>query len=771
MDFTSYTDEQAQVIRHPAGHAKVSAGPGSGKTHTLVGRVRYLLEQGIDPRRVLVLMFNKSARDNFEARLKRATRHGALLPEIRTYHSFGHTLCERLAKARKMRHAKLLAEEWRIKKYARDVFMAAGKDAGVPNDVIYNPDNFENFLAYVDACKACLDPFEVTFASLRLSADCRFFVEALRRFEDLRVQERFRTYADLLYDPAICMLNDASAVALCQDRFESITVDEFQDTSPVQMALLRWTAGKRAEVMVIGDPDQCIYEWRSARPEIMLREFDVAFPNTTTYALTRTFRFGHRLALAANQVITSNKQRDDRLCVSDAGAPDTRVEMMPDTVSAAELTRGWQSNGGALRDIAVLVRTYAMASLIELDLLENKVPYRLEGGESVVHSKVTEAVLGWAMVSLDGLSNLNRVSLKPVLSALLAFPPLGLTKTQVEVLIAEMVTTPSMIPDILRQAAIEARPAAATACRLRASLWSRLAYRRKGDEMAAPLLEMVFLETGAEEYFMRSGTVDNAADKIALMEGLVQFCRRRGLTVRGFVDLFNELRGRSALTDDDAILITSLHRAKGLEFPMTILPGLREGSFPPKVVGRNVLSLNFEDERRLFFVGLTRATHRCVLLHPDDDELLASGERGRLKASGRGAASRFLYEAGVPLANRCIDAIASAPSQPIEVEDAVIANRYLETVGSSLRLVGKQAAPGRASPFQDPTQRGAPAGYSFLGVDLQVGQQVVHPTFGMGRISGFEQDGQIAVVGFGPSFQFEKWLRPEAAIQAGMKPV
>lgn len=774
MDLSRFTTEQQQVVRHAVGHAKVSAGPGSGKTATMIGRIQFLLEQGADPTRILVLMFNKSASVSFQSKLEKACGK-VPLPQVRTYHSFGMTLCDRLVKAGKMRYAKLLTDDFKIQGFLRDAFHRAAAQAGVPNDILFNPDTFESFQTYVEACKACLDSFDTTFKNLKFGADYRFFIGAINDFERVRKEEGFRTFSDLLYDPAIAMLNDPSAVAQVTDRFMSIVVDEFQDTNPVQMAILIWIAGTRADVCVIGDPDQTIYAWRSSRPEIMLREFDEAFKGAAHYSLSRTFRFGHRLALAANNLITANRERDDRLCISDASTPDTTVELQPDTVSVAHIAQQWVSRGRQLREIAILPRTYSMAAPIELDLLENHIPYRIEGADSVVHSKITEALLAWAMVSVDGMSSLTKAAFRTALSSMLSMPPLGLTKTQVEVILSEMVSAPLLVPDILRQAATDARPKAATSCRTRALLWNKLASRRRGDEMAAPLLSLVLDESGAEEYFAKATTTEGASDKLALAAGLVMFCQRKALTIRGFIDLFTDLRTRSAFKEDDSILVTSIHRAKGLEYPLVIVPSMREGQFPPTVPGRTSTSNNFEDERRLFFVAITRAQERCIILHPDDPELAVAGDRGRARHAAYAPTSRFVFEACVSLANRVADAIHSPPAKPIQAEDHQISNRYLEAIESPLRIhPTAQPAPtkarDRSSPFSDPTKKGGPNAVHLFGFDFWVGQMVTHPAFGDGKVSEFIQDGKIIVIGFGPAFQNQKWLQPQTAVNTGLRP-
>lgn len=774
MDLNRFTAEQQQVIRHGVGHTKVSAGPGSGKTSTMVARIQYLLEQGADPTRILVLMFNKSASVGFQSKLEKACGK-VPLPQVRTFHSFGMTLCERLVKAGKMRHARLLTDDFQIQGFLRDAFHRSAAQSGVPNDILFNPETFESFQAYVEACKACLDSFDETFRNLKLGPDYRFFIGALRDFEGVRKQEGFRTFSDLLYDPALAMSKDESAVALLRNRADQIVVDEFQDTNPVQMAILIWIAGTRADVCVIGDPDQSIYGWRSSRPEIMLREFDEAFQGATHYSLSRTFRFGHRLALAANNVIVANRERDDRICISDASTPNTTVELMPDTVSVAHLAQKWVASGRQLREITILPRTYSMAAPIELDLLENHIPYRIEGADSVVHSKITEALLAWAMVSVGAMSSQTKIAFRTALAALFSLPPLGLAKTQVEVILSEMVSAPLLVSDILRQAATDARPKAATSCRTRALLWNKIANRRRGDEMAAPLLSLILDESGAEEYFAKSTTTEGASDKLALAAGLVMFCQRKALTIRGFIDLFTDLRNRSTFKEDDSILVTSIHRSKGLEWPLVIVPSMREGQFPPTVPGRTSISNNFEDERRLFFVAITRAQERCVILHPEDPELSASGDRGRAHHAALAPTSRFVYEACVPLANRIADALETPTPVPIQAEDHQVSNRYLEVIDSSLRVQPSAQAStpkgrDKSSPFSDPTKKGSPSAIHLFGYDFWAGQLVNHPAFGDGKVVEFIQDGKIIVIGFGPAFQNQKWLQPLTAINTGLRP-
>jgi DNA helicase II / ATP-dependent DNA helicase PcrA len=151
----------------------------------------------------------------------------------------------------------------------------------------------EEFLTFLDRVKGTVLGAEAVLAGLRLPARYGYFIRAFELFEKIRYQQKIRFYADLIHEPLLAMRADPALAAWVADRVEHIIVDEYQDINEAQQQLLKILAGKRAKVMVVGDVDQCIYEWRGAQPEYITSRFQQDFPGPANYLLSFTFRYGH----------------------------------------------------------------------------------------------------------------------------------------------------------------------------------------------------------------------------------------------------------------------------------------------------------------------------------------------------------------------------------------------------------------------------------------------------------------------------------------------
>src|SRR5690606_27811439 len=204
--------------------------------------------------------------------------------------------------------------------------------------------------------------------------------------EDWRKHERRISYADMLYEPVQAIRQHQELQALVGNKMDIILVDEYQDTNEVQHDLLTYVAGTRAQVTVVGDPDQTIYEFRGARPEFLLQRFRHQFPNAQELTLTYSFRYGHRVALLANHLITHNRERNDVLCRAHPDNPATSIQLLetqdePQAILAflqQFVPRHPQQQNDAgvpLQDVAVLVRVWSQAVNIELALLAADIPY------------------------------------------------------------------------------------------------------------------------------------------------------------------------------------------------------------------------------------------------------------------------------------------------------------------------------------------------------------------------------------------------------------
>ena len=446
------TDEQLRITNHSGGHARVSAVAGSGKTTTMVARVGQLLQQGVGADQLMILMFNKSARDSFaEAMHHRLSSSARQLPEVRTFHSLGMRLVNSFTRRGALPAFSLVTEEYVQEKLARQVANEVYREEQ-HNDGWLAGDEVEEFLTFIDRVKSTVADAAEVFKKLDLSARYSYFVKAFELFEKVRRQRKIRFYADLIHEPLMAMLADGELAAWVTDRVEHIIVDEYQDINEVQQQLLKILAGSRARVMVVGDVDQCIYEWRGARPEYITTRFQLDFPNPENYQLSYTFRYGHQLSLAANHLISGNRKRDRKLCISHQTTKKTTISCLEEQKNhpAVPVLEKWREQGRSLREAVVLVRLFAQSVPVELALLEAGISYRLEGNAQVFDCPEVLALTGYLHLVLGTIDGEDRHNREQLFTAMLSQPHLGIKREDMALLVQNIAENPHAAIDVLR---------------------------------------------------------------------------------------------------------------------------------------------------------------------------------------------------------------------------------------------------------------------------------------------------------------------------------
>ena len=677
----SFTQEQLAVVRHEGGHAIVGAVAGSGKTHTMVERVLHLTRSGVDPRRILVLMFNKSAQEDFERRLTTACAREGLAPaEVQTFHGFGLRLSRRLIDAGLLEGATLLTDRYQLRKMARDVLMTVNQESGEDDQLDLNFEVVTEFLDAIDILKGELYPTPDERWSVAVRSVDKRFVRGFALFEDARRERGVRLFADLIYDPVMAGLAEPQIEKYIGGRYSHVIIDEFQDINEAQMTLIRLVAGQRARVMAVGDDDQTVYRWRGAKPDYMTSLFDKEFPGATRYTLSHTFRYGHRLSLLANFVITRNTNRTDKICVSGTEQQteiDVRLVHGNPGSEVLKIVKDWIEAGRAPQDVAVLVREYAHSISTEVSLLQNGVPYRLVGAPPFFDRAEVLGLRAYLQLAAGGLSAVESVEKRMrLIQALLTTPTLYLRKDAVETIAEAVAQSPDDLLSVTESFFRGDRKAMPYTRdrRLRAiETWRWVmgfGTKRSADVLLAEILTRTKLQLEIEK---NVPDPREAAEKVRMVAQVVKLARERKESPADFVLFLNQLAADygAAEASTDRVLITSCHRSKGLEWPLVILPELADGSFP--VVREGTGDEELEDERRLFYVAVTRAKERLALLAPMDQALIRASRTGKSVAPEKPLASRFLFEANVGVA---IEGLETARKVVPDVRCARIIERY-----------------------------------------------------------------------------------------------
>ncbi|HSO83914.1 ATP-dependent helicase [Thiocapsa sp.] len=719
-----YTDEQLRAIEHAGGHSLTFAVAGSGKTQMLIGRVRFLLEQGVPPERIRVLAFNKAAAREIKERLASALPVSFQAPKVSTFHSLGLSLIALFERHGLLPRLRLEENEGVEKRLVREAALAAIKEEHA--DDYPSQDDLEAFRIFIGLVKSDIRTPRDAFKAFRIPSNYGYFIRAFDRFETARKRAGLRFFADLLSEPATLMMTHPDALALVTNKLDVVVVDEFQDVSRIQVELLVRLIGTRATLNAVGDDSQCIYVWRGSRPEFMGEDFEHFFPGVTRYTLSKTFRFGHRVSLAAGMLIENNRNRVPTLCVSALSTPDTGIDVVRgeaagDQSAVVDVIERWCGDGRRPGECAVLARLWAQTLGLELALMDRGIPYFKPKGDLLTDRDVV-GLLGWLRLA-DG-SLFADARAPEIIGAMLTTPTLWLPAKTVADLAESIARQPERARTRLLEVATQTRkPYLAAKIRARADLWSEVP--SWSGLPAAEALRLYALRTDLTESFARSASRDAATEKEIAYRTLLGAALRTRASVGGFLAHLDALRpaSRREAAGRDVILLSTIHQAKGLEWPLVIAAGLEEGQFPSD-------RSDPEEERRLAYVAFTRAKERLVLVIPPDERFDAAwqGRASRGPGSSRTPASRFVFEArlrtavsvGGVVSKRLsgTDPQAKLPDAPAEA--SALLNRYLEAVGIPDRYAVPKAHPAASSGDGSPL--------------WAVNDRIRHRVFGEGRI-------------------------------------
>lgn len=648
------TTEQNEVILYRDGHLLVPAAPGSGKTFAMVERVYALLNEGVDPNRLLVMMFNVSAREDFERRLKNRLKGTSLsMPDVFTFHAFGLRLCKAMHKKGVLPDFKLNEHGWIIQKLARAAIQAANEGLTDEDKIVPDNTNVEQLIEYIEMAKNEL----LEFSSDELVGVPTSYIDAMKQFEAMRHDSRMRTFTDLLYDPARLIVQDDALRLWVGNRYDHIIGDEAQDMNQVQITLMKAIAGTRAQVCIVGDEDQSIYEWRGSRPEYMVRLFEQEFPGAKRIPLTKTFRFGHQVALLANHAVTKNKERMDKLCLP-ATDTKTKVDIILSKVGsegddAARAIKSWLAQGNAYAETVVLVREYSHSVAIETKFLEENIPYRIVGADPFFMRREALALRGTLLLAGNGIeSEIDQDRRKAIISAMMSVPATYVRSDMIDILADGHYPDASSLINAVRHLSRDSSLSGSTRKKLteRADAWEELLASGLEKNAAAYLEHYINHLDIHSSILSESGKKETALAKWRTVKAIQDIALHESFTVTGMVDFLDDMKLKyDQMSDSDSVLITSIHRAKGLEWPHVILPGLKEGSFPSYDEEEGIDDATLESERRLYYVGVTRAKRQLTMIAPEDQELLAHAASGNHipQDTVNFHASRFLYESNL----------------------------------------------------------------------------------------------------------------------------
>ncbi len=707
---TELNPQQTQAVETTDGHVLVLAGAGSGKTRVLTERIAFLIrEKKVSPDRILAFTFTNKAAGEMRSRIARAVGERGAPSWIGTFHATGLRILRREAKHIGFKNNFAIYDEVDVTSLIKNIMKKKGwkLDEYPPAAIRSRISRWKTGLVPPgEAFDSAVDRLEELYATVYGEYAVQLKKCNAFDFDDLivRVVELFSAHPKVL---------DRYA-----RQFKYVLVDEFQDTNTIQMVMIDMLASMHHNLFVVGDDDQAIYGWRGATIENIL-QFDRVYSDTLTVRLEENYRSTRTILAASNAVIANNAGRKGKSLWSrkDRGeavkvyhAADDRGEAAAVREAIIKLIRA----GYSRNEIAVLYRTHAQSRALEAAMMKGGLPYQIIGGVRFYERKEIKDLLAY----LKLISNPDDdVSFRRVLNV----PKRGIggvTLARLE----EEASGESLHAFIRRPGALDPL---GTAQRARIVDFSKMmaAFElMSADQTAHELLSAVIERTGYRDYLKEdpSTTQTRLENVEELLNETLRFSSSSANPVLPvFLEEIALLSDIDALKDEEKVSMMTLHNSKGLEFRAVMITGLEEGLLPHYSAFDDDTEL--EEERRLFYVGMTRAMEELYLF--------CAASRMQFGSWTGNRPSRFLDE---------------------------VPGEHTEVTGST---VPRRAPSGMASTV--------PSFDSFIGSSevsredsrYRVGVTIYHPKYGEGKIKSLEGSGaELKVSVQFPGYGTKKFL-------------
>jgi len=622
----SLTSAQREAVTHIDGPMLVLAGPGSGKTRVITYRIAYLITQGVNPANILAITFTNKAATEMRGRL-----HSLQLPR-------GSTLCTFHSLA-----ARLLREFADLAGLPVDfsIYDMADQKAAMGEALKLCELDSQNFpparmLDRISGFKNKIQtPEEITSDNYGFSAGLTGRI--YRAYQDILVANAAVDFDDLLMKLALLLRDQQQIRDQLNDRYHYLLVDEYQDTNHCQYQIARGLTLMHSNLFVTGDPDQSIYGWRGADIGNILA-FEEDYPQTRVVRLEENFRSTPEVLDLADQVIVSNQYRREKQlftskpsgCACELIACRNEYE---EALAMAQWAGRLRDEGLEYRDMAVFYRVNSMSRVLEEALRNAGIPYQIVRGLEFFQRREIKNMLAYLKILVNPA---DQVALKRIINQ----PARGIGLTTVNRLFDYSQSTGMNIWQVL--AGVDQIPSLGSAAKAKVKKFTDIITGLQAHS-AGPvtrIMKLTYEQSGLADAYIATGTDDAKNNVNELINSAVMYDSESDAP-----SLADYLQQIALMSDSDsydeesgAVSLMTLHTAKGLEFPAVLIVGLEDGLIPhirstssPDIVNRDK---EIEEERRLLFVGMTRAKDRLTLSYAHDRTV-----QGSVKAA---IVSRFL---------------------------------------------------------------------------------------------------------------------------------
>ena len=598
--------QQREAVKTIHGPVLILAGAGTGKTRVITMRITYMVEEGIDPGNILAVTFTNKAANEMRERIGgMVSKAAAKALTIGTFHAF----CVRLLRM----HAEAIGYKSNFAIYSQSEQQGLVKK--VLSRLLVKEENYDPSVALSRISKAknhglsMGDPNETLDGALY-----QLYHDELRALNAMDFDDLLLKAVELLEE------HDEVRQAV-QEKYRYVMVDEFQDTNGLQMRLLRALAPQPWNICVVGDDDQSIYGWRGA-DITNINEFESFFPNPAVIKLEENYRSTTPILHTANSLIRHNVgRRGKNLWSGNAGKDPVRLVVTEDEKEEAQVIAdeviAENARGTKWDDFAVLFRTNDQSRVLESEFRKKKIPYRVVGARSFFDKREVKDIIAYLTVlanadddiavlrilntptrgignSTAELAREHSIKAKGSVFAALRDPEFHLNLSD-----RAKTAVLGFMETIERYRGLACTPLTAYAV-LTERLLHEIGYADHLKKLAKTEEDLVTLELGVKQ----------------LLESLKSYDEReKGGSLQGFLDevsLNDDREEKDDIEKKTGVCLITMHAAKGLEFPIVYLPGLEQGILPHK---RSIDENRVDEERRLFYVGITRAMRKLTLSH------------------------------------------------------------------------------------------------------------------------------------------------------------
>jgi DNA helicase-2/ATP-dependent DNA helicase PcrA len=706
--------QQLEAVQATEGPVLILAGAGSGKTRVITYRVVHLIEGvGVRPDSILAVTFTNKAADQMKFRIRnllQGSRSGD--PLISTFHSF----CVRL-----------LRREIHELGYSRDftiyddtdqmqVVKASMKDLKVDEKIV----SARTIQSRISSAKNHgKSPDKLTEESWEPSWE---FTAAVYRDYDKRLKKSNAVdFDDLLIKSVEIFDKFPETARRYSARYPFVMVDEYQDTNRQQYRLVRHLTSTHSNVCVVGDEDQSIYSWRGADIQNIL-SFEKDYPSVRVIRLEQNYRSTKTILAAASAVVANNEMRKGKSLWTQ-NPPGERITYMEasdsdeEAMFTAERILGYQKSRPDAR-IAVLYRTNFLSRVMEEKLRRYNMKYRIAGGFSFYERAEIKDMIGYLTIALNPQDSVHVLRV-------INSPARGIGKSTTDTIQDIAVERETSVWDAIRIAIDEQRFPTRTIRALESFYQMVESFIQAAPELSnAQLLEKIVTATKYVEMLHEEGTEEalNRVENIRELLTAAEESQERGEHLREFLDHAALVSDQDSYDEQAPITLMTLHTAKGLEFPIVFIMGLEDGLFPHS---RSIGDANqLEEERRLFYVGMTRAEEKLYLSSARFRRFFGNTDQQVSEPS------RFLTE----IPQELVEDAGESRRRP--------AVQYSGATYNSVDAVTRALGGGVRRPAAAPSPAAKPVpGRKSSGGKWTMGTRIRHPRFGNGTILRTEGEG------------------------------